>query len=118
MGEVTRSLGRGRDVDPFHQPDRLGTGVRLVQALVDAEHLGDLPAHGEDRVQRAECVLEDHRDPLASNHAALVFGQLQQIHAPEEDLPAGHETRGRVEDAHDRLRGDRFARAGLAQDRQ
>jgi len=34
------------------------------RALVDADRLGDLVPHGEERVQRRHWILKDHGDPL------------------------------------------------------
>ena len=84
-----------------------------------AEHLADLPAHGEDGVQCGEGVLEDHRDLLAPDILGHhVFGQFQQIDAPELDAPLRHKSRRCVEDPHDRLGANALAAPRLAEDRQ
>ena len=80
------------------------------------EHLRYLPPHREHRVQRGECVLEDHRDPVAPDLAALLLLHLEQVLAPEEDLTAGHEPRRRVDDPHDRLGAHGLPGARLADD--
>jgi hypothetical protein len=82
---------------------------------VDAEHLTELVADGEDRVQRAERVLEDHGDPAAADLAALLGGHLEHVLAAEEDLALGDLRRRHVEDAHDGLGGHRLAGTGLAE---
>ena len=81
----------------------------------DPELLGDLEPDGEDRVQRGQRVLEDHGDALAADPAALLVGHREHVLAVEPDLPAGDEAGRHVQDAHDGLRGDALAGAGLAQ---
>ena len=51
-----------------------------------AEQLAELEADREDRVQRRQRVLEDHRDPVGPHLAALLVGQLQQVDALVEHL--------------------------------
>jgi hypothetical protein len=46
---------------------------------------------------------------------ALLLRHLQQVGTVVEHLAAGDHGRWGVEDAHDRLRGDRLAGAGLAE---
>jgi len=109
--------GRG-DRDPLHEADGLLEGVALVEATVHPEHLGDLPPHREDGVQRAQRVLEDHRDLRATRLAALLLRHRQQILTAVADVAARDDGRGHVEDSHDRLGGHRLAGPGLTEDRE
>jgi hypothetical protein len=107
-------LGR-RDGDPLHQAHGLSVGIRLVHAAVLAEHLGDLPAHREGRVQRAQRILEDHRDLRAARLASLLLGHRQQVLPAVLDDALGDLGGRHVEDAHDRLRRHRLAGPGLTE---
>ena len=51
------------------------------------EHLGDLPAHREHRVERGERVLEDHRDLRAPDLAAPLLRDLQHVLAAKRISP-------------------------------
>ena len=84
-----------------------------------AEHLRDLPADREDGVQRADSAswkTIEISGPRIS--PPLLLGQLQDVGAAVADLAAGDEAGRGVENAHDRLRGHRLARAGLTEDGQ
>jgi len=52
---------------------------------MDAQHLGDLVAHGEHRVQRGHRVLEDHRHGAAAQGADRCVRQRGQFTAFEAD---------------------------------
>lgn len=121
-GELVRIVahplpGRG-DADPLHQLHRSATGVLTGHPLVDLEHLPELGADAEDRVQRGQRVLEDHRHLRAADPAPVVLAQGEQIAPLEDDLAAGDEPRRRVEDAHHGLGGDGLAGARLTEHRQ
>ncbi len=107
-GICTRSISRDGPVQ------RVG----LVHAAVLAEHLRDLPAHREHRVQRGQRVLEDHRDLGPADLPATLVGQLEDVGAAVAHLAAGDVAGRGVEDSHDRLGGHRLARPGLAEDGQ
>ena len=62
-----RARGGGRDADQVEQADRLGARRFAAHPAVLDERLRDLEADGEDRVQRAHRLLEDHRHPVASD---------------------------------------------------
>ena len=51
--------------------DRLFAGRRGSQTAMRFQHLGDLPAECQVRVERARRVLEHHADPLPANRAKL-----------------------------------------------
>ena len=77
------------------------------------EHLADLAADGEHRVQAGRRFLEDHRHASAAIRAHLGFRARQQflaveLHGTADDAP------GRRQQAHQPLRGGRLAAAGLA----
>ncbi len=118
MRVVGDPLLGGRDPHPVHQLDGLGEGVLLRHALVHPEDLAELPAHREDRVERRQRVLEDHRDLPAADLPALLLRHGEQVLTPVEHPPAADPAGRGVQDAHDRLRGHRLARTGLAQHRQ
>ncbi len=84
--------GRG-DADPLHQLQGPAAGLLTGHPLVDLEHLPELRTDGEDRVQRGQCVLEDHRHLRAAEPAPLVLAQGEQIAPLEDDLAAGDEPR-------------------------
>ncbi len=121
-GELVRVVahplpGRG-NADPLHQLHGLATGPLTGHPLVDLEHLPELCPDGEDRVQRGQRVLEDHRHLRATDPAPFVLAQGEQIAPLEEDLAAGDEPRRGVEDAHHGLCGDGLAGARLPEHRQ
>ena len=64
------------------------------------------------RVERAQCILVDHRDLMAADLIVLALVASHEVPAVEQDLAA--DSRLRVEQAHDGERGDRLAAAGLA----
>jgi hypothetical protein len=50
---------------------------------VTLQHLGDLHADRDDRVQRRQRVLKDHRHVTAADVTQRVLAQLEQVHAVE-----------------------------------
>ena len=63
-------LGCG-DADARQRLDRQLVGFPPVLALVQHEHLGDLPADRRDRIERRHRLLEDHGDAIAAQRALL-----------------------------------------------
>ena len=61
-------------------------GLLLLHALVDDQRLGELPLHGEHRIQRGHRLLEDDGDGVAADAVKLGPGQLGQLPAVEIDL--------------------------------
>jgi len=61
--------------------------------------------------------LEDHRNAVAADRIHLTLGELEEVHAVEQYLTAYDLSRF-LDQAHDRERGDTFARARFADHRQ
>ena len=66
-------------------------------------------------MQGRERILEDHADVPAAKLAHAGLGQRDEVLALEQRL-AGDPGRGALEQAHERLAGDRFAGSGFADD--
>ncbi len=81
------------------------------------DHLGDLIADAIHGVQRGHRVLEHHRDLLAADVAQLVVVEPVELTAAVGDRTGDPGVRGAGEPG-DRLRGNTFARTGLADDGQ
>src|SRR5664279_1298047 len=118
VGEVVDPVVSGRDVDPVHQLDGMLLGILPGRATVHPKHLTDLEPHTVDRVEGGQRILEDHRDLLTAVASSCLLREGQQICPPETDRPLGDVSGRGVENAHDGLRGDRLAGAGLAQYRE
>ena len=111
-------IALGGDAHHFQHLHGLVHGFLLAAMLMQGHHLGDLVAHGHQRVQSGHGVLEDHGDLLAADAAHLLFRQLQQILSIQDDL-AVQDLRGRVgQDAQDGFGDGGLARAGLAHQAQ
>ena len=105
------NAGLAQQVDCGH--DRLA-GVDMA---VDAQGFADLPPDPVDGVERRHGVLKDHRDLCPAHRLHLVLREGGQDAALERDLPL-HDASAPREQAHDRKRGHRLARSGLADDAQ
>ena len=81
------------------------------------DHLGDLVADAIDGVQRAHRVLEDHRDLLAADVTQLIVVESVDLSAAIVDRAGDPGVRGAGQTGQ-RLRGNAFAAAGFADDRQ
>ena len=108
-------LGVG-DADHLEQLDGALARLLLGVAAVKPEALPQLAPDGVDGVQRRHRVLEDHGDVVAADvlHLALAHGEKRL--AAVADVTALDLSRGHVDEAHDRQRGDRLARSRLADD--
>ncbi len=120
-GKLVRIFAHGAfrvgNAHPRQQAHSLAPG-RSGLHPVGRHRLADLPSDGVDRVQMAERVLEDHRDPPAVCLASRMGRHGQQVLAVEQDL-TGTDPAGRhVDKVHDRRRGYRFAGPAFAEDRQ
>ena len=110
LSEAT--LGRP-DADHAEQLERGGARRGLAQAAVDAQHLGDLEADREGRVQAGHRLLEDHADAVAAD-VAHGRAELEQVAPLEHDAAGVDPARRRRVQAHDRHRRDALAAARLA----
>src|ERR1700730_8680738 len=83
--------------------------------VVRAHRLVDLKADAQHRVQRAERVLEDHRDVAPADVAQLLVVELEQILALEHDLAVNHLARP-LDETEERHSGDALAAPRLTND--
>ena len=81
-------------------------------AACRAQHLADLRADRVQRIERGHRLLEDHRDLAAADRAQLAVPRPAAGRAPAKRIAAGR--LGAVDQAEDRQRGDRLARARFA----
>jgi hypothetical protein len=107
-------LLRKWDPDDVEQLDRPLPPLFLGDVVVYEHRLGDLLAYRVHRVERRQRVLEDHRDLLAAHLAHLGVGLAEQF-LTVEARRAGDLRRPRQQ-AHERERRHRLARARLADD--
>jgi hypothetical protein len=113
--EAVDATLRFGDAGSPQQLDRpLASGV-LVQPEMRLEHLADLVADREQRVQRRHRLLEDHRDLGAADAAHLALRRLAQVLAGEPDRAARFRA---VDEAQHREGGDRLPGAGFADERE
>ena len=99
------------DAHAVEQADRPLVGLLAGQPFMQLQHLANLAANGEQRVEGRHGFLEDHGDLAAAQGPASRLGRLEQ------GLPAPkHLTRTlRLgQQAEDAQRRDRLARTGLA----
>jgi len=104
---VERTVERRAPPEPFVEPQRLG----------------ELLAHGKDRVERGHGLLEHHRDQATAQATQLGLGKGQDVEGPaagwgEADGAPFDPAALALDQAHDRQGGDRLAGARLADDRQ
>ena len=93
----------------------LGAVHRLAPAgaLVQHEHLGDLPADRRQRIERRHRLLEDHGDALAAQAAPFGRRRVLDLLSVEHDPTAAQRQRP-LEQAHDGERRDALSAARLA----
>ena len=116
VGIAVHPLFRHGDVHHPQRLDGLFPGLLLVQSLVEAEHLHQLVAHGEHRVQRGHGLLKDHGHPVAPDLPELLHGHLQQL-LPVQGDGAGDPCVG-LGQPHDGKGRHALAAAGLSHDAQ
>jgi hypothetical protein len=118
-GEMVRILvdARGRigDADAAHHLDRELAFLRRVQVAPAVEDVQHLPAVCQHRNLRGHRVLEDDRDLLAPDRAALRFRERQDVLRAEADRAALH-LRIVGEQPEDRPEHRALARSAFADD--
>ncbi len=114
MGIVVEAVFRPGNPHHAHELDRPFTGRSVVHLHMQPEHLGQLLADGEDRVERGHRLLEDHGDLPAPDGSDLgaVLAELEQVSTFEDDL-AAHDLAGGADELHDRQLGDRLPTSAL-----
>jgi hypothetical protein len=111
------------DAHPLQHAQRLGAGRGGVQSLVQLQGFGNLVAGRETGVQGRHGLLEDHRHVRAAHALQRAVGRVEQIQhfavAPAQQHAAIDDPAAAILDqAHQRQRGHRLARAGFAHDGQ
>jgi hypothetical protein len=97
--------------------DGAGLGFLLLNVEVAREHLGDLAADIDDRVQAGDGVLEDHGDAAAADRAEFAIIDGEEVPAGVLDA-AAEDLRFAGEEAQDRHARGRLTGAALADDGQ
>ena len=105
-------LGCG-DADARQRLDRQLVGFPPALALVQHEHLGDLPADRRDRIERRHRLLEDHGDAIAAQRALLGRRKVLDLPAVKSD-GAGADRQRLAQQADQSERRDALAAAGFA----
>jgi hypothetical protein len=83
-------------------------GGPIVEVEMGLDGLDQLLAHGEERVEAGQRVLEDGADLAPADPSDLLVGQVVDALALEPDRAAGDAAR-RVEEPDDRHAGERLA---------
>ena len=109
---VDALLGR-RNAGVLQQLHGALAGSLTAQAQMNLNCLGQLPAHGVERVQRGQRVLKDGADAAAADLAHRFGGQVVDALAGQPDFAAG-DPAGRLQQADDGRAGERLASARLA----
>ena len=104
---------RLRQADTLQPLQRPCPGGAAAQRRVPFDHLDDLPADGQDRVQARRRLLEDDAHPAAADIAHTCLGQLRDIRAVQRDAASRHAAVVRQQ-PQDRQCSHRLAAAGLA----
>ncbi len=120
-GELVRvavdALGGVRDAHRLQGAHRLGADLLAREPRpVRAQALPDLPPDGEDGVQGARGLLEDHRDVLAAQGAQPRPAQAHHVGAGDQHRAGG--LGGLGQQPEHRAGGDGLPGAGLADDRE
>ena len=105
--DTSPGLGNAHAVQPF---DGFRARGRASQPAVALNHLGDLPADCDDRVEAGRWFLKDDADPTAAHIAHAGLRQLRDIQAIDSH-PTGADASTVGQQAQDRQRGHRLATA-------
>ena len=108
-----KALVRRWNADLHQRRPRAFERYALRHVLVREDRLDHLRRHRQDWIQRHHRILEDHRDPVAPKLSQRLGGELPQVAAVEQDRAVDDPSR-RIDQAHDRIAGHRFAGARLA----
>ncbi|MNC51101.1 hypothetical protein D3C75_1003800 [compost metagenome] len=114
MGQGLEALVRFRDANQFEQFEGAPGGGLAAHAFMQGENFVDLLFDVVQRVERGHRLLEDHRNAVAANALQGLLVLLQQVLAFVADAAAGVAGQGVGQQAQERVRGNRFARATLA----
>ena len=113
MRKIPETARRRGDSDLLQQFGRTMQRGFTIHAEVQAQRFAELEADGKARIQARRRLLEDHRDVLADELAALAVGQPLQIVAGELQATRTHAARIRDKPHHRQhrhaLAGSRFA---------
>ena len=110
--KILEAAGGVGNADGFEQGDGAGPCRFPAQALMERQHLPDLPPDRVHRVERAHRLLEDHAHLIAAHRPQLRFGCAHQFLAGKADFAADL-GRGRQQPECRQCR-HRFARAAFA----
>src|SRR3974390_3498349 len=106
------ALARPCAPHPLDHLDRLAGECAGIDLRMLAQHVLDLMSDLADRVERRARVLEHHRYLAPAQAAHLFFAGRNEVDAGKMHR-ALRNAAGAIEDAHDRVGGDRLAGAGL-----
>jgi len=120
-GELVRillepALGVG-DANEREKLDGARARLRLAHLEMHGERFHDLQPDGEHRVQRGHRLLKDHRDLAPANAAHFLVVEVEKLASLEAYRTVDDPRRVRRQKLHHGKSRDRFARAGLADDR-
>ena len=104
------------DLDPLQEFDRAAERLALGDGAMGADGLDDLVADGEDGIERGHRILEDHRRDAAADRGDAALVSTEHVGAAERHALRRDAGRRLAQEAHQRLAGDRFSRAGFADD--
>src|SRR5882724_11362102 len=106
------------NADQIEQFDRPRQGCHLRSTAMHEDRFRDLPADREHRIERTHRILKDHCQPVATQEAHFIVGQLHQVATLEQDFTAD-DFSGRVRNEPEkRVCGHRFSTTRLADQRQ
>ena len=103
------------DVDQFQHLDRTFARLRFGAVGMQHDRLHQLMSDRIGRIQRGHGILEDDRDLVAANGLHDGFIRADEL-LPVKLDGTGYDLAGCGKNLHDGIRGDGFARAGLADD--